>query len=948
VVFVADDLAAWLIGFLAEAGRKKLTSLVLGDDQKRALRPAATEAVLLTAAELCPGDAQRAEELAIMIGQLFKTPVPGAPLGEQATALEALQAAIAGQLALLNDPGLTVTVKSLTGIGDVPATMVAQKLTGHLVREIMTRGSRGGPLAPLADQLNHDRTYLHGLQMEGKVDRLDDKLLEVLALLGGIRAVAVAPTALAQLPAVTAGFTGRDGELAVLAGLLDPAGPGGPVVVSAVAGLAGVGKTTLAVQAGHAAQRQGWFGGGVLFVDLHGYDETPVEPSQALDALLRALGVLTEHIPPTVEERAGLYRSVLAEFSEPVLVIADNASAEAQVRPLLPGSGPHKVVVTSRHTLARLGARLVDVTVLDDDASVELLDGALRAAHPDDDRISTDRAAAGRLAGVCGGLPLALQVTAALLQVAPALSAGELAGELSEEKDRLAALRYDDGSGPGAPSVAAAFELSYRRLDETSARVFRLLPVNPGPDVSTAAVAVLADLPASQVRRVLARLAAAHLAEAAPGAGGRWRMHDLLRLYAQQLSDEHADADGREQARDRLLGYYLNMTDAATGHLRALLGTAVPEEFTGREDALAWLDAERASLVAAVTMAAETGRDHAAMQLPLLLAEYFAWRRRFDDWIAIATIGLDAAWRLGDRYSEGMALGNLGIALRYVQRFEEAITSCQDAAAIFWETGDRNSEGSALTNLGIALVEVQRFEEAITAHQDAAAIYRETGDRHREGMALTNLGIALREVQRFEEAITAHQDAAAIFRETGDRHGEGMALNNLGAALRDVQRFEEAITAYQDATAVYRETGDRHSEGMALTNLGAALRDVQRFEEAITSCQEAAAIYRETGDRHSEGMALNNLGAALRDAQRFDEAITAHQDAAAIFRESGDRHSEGMALGNLGLALREAQRFEEAITSCQDAAAIFRETGDWRSEDMALSNLAAARDAERA
>ena len=194
--------------------------------------------------------------------------------------------------------------------------------------------------------------------------------------------MAAAPVALAQLPAVTAGFTGRDDELAVLAGLLDPAGSAGPVVVSAVAGLAGVGKTTLAVEAGHAARQRGWFGGGVLFIDLHGYDEAPVEPAQALDALLRALGVPAEHIPPTAEERAGLYRSVLAQISDPVLVIADNASSEAQVRPLLPGTGPHKVLVTSRHTLAGLDARLVDVTVLDETAAVELLDAALRAAPP--------------------------------------------------------------------------------------------------------------------------------------------------------------------------------------------------------------------------------------------------------------------------------------------------------------------------------------------------------------------------------------------------------------------------------------------------------------------------------------------------------------------------------------------------------------------------------------
>ena len=161
--------------------------------------------------------------------------------------------------------------------------------------------------------------------------------------------------ALAQLPALVAGFTGRGAELAQITALLDPAGAAGAVVVSAVAGLAGVGKTALAVQAAHAARQAGWFGGGVLFLDLHGYDDAPVEPGQALDALLRALGVAAEHIPPGIEERAGLYRSELAQISDPVLIIADNASSEAQVRLLLPGPGPHRVVVTSRHTLAGLG-----------------------------------------------------------------------------------------------------------------------------------------------------------------------------------------------------------------------------------------------------------------------------------------------------------------------------------------------------------------------------------------------------------------------------------------------------------------------------------------------------------------------------------------------------------------------------------------------------------------
>ena len=334
--------------------------------------------------------------------------------------------------------------------------------------------------------------------------------------IGDIVQAVAAPVALAQLPALVAGFTGRGTELAEITALLDPAGDAGAVVVSAVAGLAGVGKTALAIQAGHAARQAGWFSGGVLFIDLHGYDDAPVEPGQALDALLRALGVAAEHIPPGAEERAGLYRSVLAQISDPVLVIADNASAEAQVRLVLPGPGPHRVVVTSRHTLAGLGARLLDVAVLDEQAGVALLDAALRAARPGDDRIVADRRGAARLAGICGGLPLALQITAALLKADPSRTVSDMADELADEVRRLEALRYDDGGGTSAPSVAAAFELSYRQLYEVAARVFRLLPVNPGPDVSTDVAAILAGQPVGEARQVLAGLVRAHLLEAAP------------------------------------------------------------------------------------------------------------------------------------------------------------------------------------------------------------------------------------------------------------------------------------------------------------------------------------------------------------------------------------------------------------------------------------------------
>ena len=672
-------------------------------------------------------------------------------------------------------------------------------------------------------------------------------------------AAAAAPVAMAQLPPLAAGFTGRQAELAQVAGLLDPAAGAGAVVVSAVAGLAGVGKTALAVHAAYAARKAGWFPGGALFIDLHGYDQAPVQPGQALDALLRALGVPGERIPEVTDQRAGLYRSVLAQVEDPVLVVADNASSEAQVRLLLPGPGPHRVIVTSRHTLAGLGARLLDVTILDRAAAVALLDKVVRAARPDDDRVSGDQAAAGRLAEASGGLPLALQIIAALLAADPGLSAGELADALGDEVRRLEALSYDDGSGARAPSVAAAFELSYRQLDQDAARMFRLLPAGPGPDVSTEAAAELVGWPDDRTRAAIGRLARAHLVEPG-GVRGRWRMHDLLRLYARQVPGDGLGE--RDQAAGRVLAWYLRQAEAADQHLRTLASSDVSAQFSGRDDALEWLDAERPNLVAAVTMAAAAGRHEEAMVLPLVLGEYLAWRLRFDDMLAVLAVSRDTARQLNDKGNEAAALANLGNALRNVRRFEEAITAHRDAAAIYRETGDRHREGTALNNLGIALREVRRrFEEAIGAHQEAAEIFRETADRHGEGMALGGLGLARWGVGRFEEAIGAHQEAAEIFRLTGDRHREGMTLNNLGLALRSLRRLEEAMAAHQEAAAIYREAGDRHGAGMALNNLGIALREVGRFEEAITVHRETVEIFRETADRYLEDVARRSLDA---------------------------------------------------------------------------------------
>ncbi|HTT53342.1 MAG TPA: tetratricopeptide repeat protein [Streptosporangiaceae bacterium] len=349
---------------------------------------------------------------------------------------------------------------------------------------------------------------------------------------------------------------------------------------------------------------------------------------------------------------------------------------------------------------------------------------------------------------IAGRLPLALEITAVVLSTHPKLDLDKLADQPDSEHGRLGVLCPGDGSPPDESFIQVTLDLAYRGLSETTARVFRLLPVSPGPDLSTDAIAALADCPVGQAGEVLVDLTRACLIEPTSGNAGRWRMNDLVRRYAQQLSAARAEADHRELSRDRLFDFYLTMSASADDHLRRLPGTWSPREFADRDQALAWLDAERKNLIAAVQVAADTGRHHVAVSLPLLLAQYFAYRRDFADLRAMTLVSLATARRLGDRDAEGDALTNLGSALLETGQYPEATAAHQDAAAIFRETGDRRGEGAALNNLGLGLIAMGQATEAVTVHRDAATIFKETGDRRREDKALNNMREAMRKAGR--------------------------------------------------------------------------------------------------------------------------------------------------------------------------------------------------------
>ncbi|WP_234342652.1 tetratricopeptide repeat protein [Streptomyces sp. NRRL B-3648] len=615
------------------------------------------------------------------------------------------------------------------------------------------------------------------------------------------------------LPPPAAGFTGREQELARLRAALDPSATDAEqaVLVTAVSGLGGIGKTALAVQAAYAAREAGWFPGGVLFVDLHGYDDVPVTADQALQSLLRALGVDPEHIPATADERAGLYRSVLAERAA-VLIVADNASSPEQVRPLLPGGSKHRVLVTSRDRLAQLGARLVPLDQLTPGAAYELLDRALRIADPDDGRVAGDTEAAARLAGLCGYLPLALQIAVALLAEDPGKPVAELADELTTSYDRLAAL--DDGDR----SVRAAFDLSYRRLPAAQARLLSLLALAPGPEVSEEVAAVLVGVEEAPLLDLRA-LARAHLVERGNGPGC-WRMHDLVRAFG--TSTLAGEAAVRDAARERVLAHYYRWADAADDRLRWLPGAPEPTSFTSRADALAWLDRERAGLVAAVQWAHQEKFAHTAMRLGECLMEYLDWRRYFGDWVDVATTALQVARRTGDALDMGNAWNSLGLALRKVARLPEAINAHMQARDVHQIAGDSHREATAWGNLGLALQDADRPWEAIDAHYRACELFVISEDLTHEGTAWSNLGVALWAVGLTQHSIDALVLARDLHRATGDRIREGNAWNNLGLAFLKADRVPNAFAAFGEAVTIFRENENWYGVGKSLHNLALA------------------------------------------------------------------------------------------------------------------------------
>ena len=702
-----------------------------------------------------------------------------------------------------------------------------------------------------------------------------------------------------QLPAVAPHFAGREAALAELDTLLLEAPDPAVTVISAVGGMAGVGKTALAVRWAHRVADR--FPDGQLYVNLRGFDPlgAPVEPAAAIRAFLESLGVSAERIPADVDAQAGLYRSLLA--GRRVLVVLDNARDETQVRPLLPGSPSCLVLVTSRTRLTGLaaaeGARLVSLDVLSAAEAQQLLAARLGAA-----RVAAEPAAVAELAAACGRLPLALTIVAARAAELPEFSLADLVAELREGLDALE-------TGDAATSVQGVFGWSYRQLRAAEARLFRRLGLPPGPDISVHAAARLADVPVRQARDLLRGLVRnGLLTEPGPG---RYVLHDLLRVYAARQAEAVDSSAGRRAALTRLFDDYLAMAGAAVDTLSPGERDYRPNAGATEADAPSvgtpaearnWLDAERANLVAMAGHAARNGWPGHAIRLAAILFRYLHDGSHYPDILAVDTSALDAARLTGDLVAQADAIRRrCGIDFRQ-GRYQQAMDQLEMVLPIYRDAGEQIGHSRTLINLGVVLRATGRYHEAQSCHEQAVSLARVAEDAYGEAFASDALGNTLCRLGRYEEAAAHHQRAIALYHQLGEPVVEAFALDNLGEVRLRQGRLGEAADCHQQALAINREVGCRFGEASALNSLGGDLHGQGHYERAADHHRQALVLFREESHPAGQAAALSGLGDVLAATGHPDQARAEYERALALAAEVSDRRQEARAHDGLGRA----------------------------------------------
>ncbi|MEU7577308.1 BTAD domain-containing putative transcriptional regulator [Streptomyces sp. NPDC041068] len=766
-----------------------------------------------------------------------------------------------------------------------------------------------------------------------------------------------------QLPMDTPEFVGRERELSALRelagdiGAVDDPGDSG-VIVAVVEGMAGAGKTRLAVHAAHRLVAAGRFTDVQLWADLRGFapDREPADPAAVLEDFLRLLGVPGAHIPAQLEARAALFRDRLA--GKRALVVLDDAADDEQVRFLLPGTASCLLLITTRRVLTGLdGAHTFRLGGF---APVEAV--ALMRRVTGREQLGPDPAPSLRVAELCGHLPLAVALAGRRLRSRPSWSMADLAARLEAGEQRLRRLAV------GSRAVNTAFALSYRSLPARHRLAFRRLALHPGEDCTPGSAAALLDTDHREAEDLLEALLDEHLLE--QHTSGRYRHHSLLRLYAHERlreedgaeSEDGEDIEDRQDREDRedreqqctaalrrLVHWYCDTAEAARHALEPSRSprhepsrrTWLEPSRSPRLEALEWLEQERANLLAVSHEAARRGWHAATWRLAAAAHSFLGLHAYGTDSLTGLRLGLAAARATRDRAQQARLMYDLGLVYDALGRHPEAEEHHHHALERFEEIGDLHGAADALYGLGRTSEACGRYEESVQWHERALALFRETGDRHGEARATSGLALAHWFAPAGQDESEArHRDALALLRKTGDKRRQAHEIGNLGLAHWFFGNYADCALEHRRALALFEEVGDRRGQAAAHHGLGLADWHLGRPTEACEHHQYALATYRDLRDARGEARTLQRLGYVHWTMGRYAEGEAELRGSLSLSQSTGNRNTEAWARTSLGFLCQRLRRDREAEELLRQGLGLSRRIGDRHSESSALLGLA--------